>query len=201
MTRDPYNIIITGVGGQGNVMAARIIGNMLALRGLYVTIGETFGASQRGGSVMSHLRVSEKSAWSPQIPKGRADLVVALEPVESLRVMAQYGNEQTAVVSNTRPVYPVGVICGDFKYPSMDELDKSLKQLCSNINFIDATDEAIKLGNPILSNVIMIGAVAGLGVLPVDDSDFEKIMLVSVPEGKLGINMEGFHLGKRLTGG
>jgi indolepyruvate ferredoxin oxidoreductase beta subunit len=83
----------------------------------------------------------------------------------------------------------------------MDELDKSLKQLCSNINFIDATDEAIKLGNPILSNVIMIGAVAGLGVLPVDDSDFEKIMLVSVPEGKLGINMEGFHLGKRLTGG
>jgi len=201
MIRDPYNIIITGVGGQGNVMAARIIGNMLALRGLYVTIGETFGASQRGGSVMSHLRVSEKSSWSPQIPKGRADLVVALEPVESLRVMAQYGNPETAVVSNTRPVYPVGVICGDFNYPSMEELNGSLSQLCSNINFIDATEEAIKLGNPILSNVIMIGAVAGLGVLPVDDSDFEKIMSVSVPAGKLGINMEGFQLGKRLAAG
>lgn len=201
MIRDPYNIIITGVGGQGNVMAARIIGNMLALRGYYVTIGETFGASQRGGSVMSHLRISEKSSWSPQIPKGRADLVVALEPIESLRVMAQYGNEQTAVVSNTRPVYPVGVICGDFKYPSMDELNGSLKQLCSNINFIDATEEAIKLGNPILSNVIMIGAVAGLGVLPVDDSDFEKVMSASVPAGKLGLNMDGFRLGKSMVGG
>lgn len=199
MIRDPYNIIITGVGGQGNVMAARIIGNMLALRGLYVTIGETFGASQRGGSVMSHLRISEKSSWSPQIPKGRADLVVALEPIESLRVMAQYGNEQTAVVSNTRPVFPVGVICGDFKYPSMEELNISLKQLCSNINFIDATEEAIKLGNPILSNVIMIGAVAGLGVIPVDDSDFEKIMSAYLPAKKMEVNMKGFQLGKRLA--
>lgn len=201
MIRDPFNIIITGVGGQGNVLAARIIGNMLALRGLYVTIGETFGASQRGGSVMSHLRVSEKSAWSPQIPKGKADLVVALEPIESLRVMAMYGNPETAVVSNTRPVYPVGVICGDFKYPSMDELNGALKQLCSNIHFVDATEEALKLGHPILSNVIMIGAVAGLNVLPVDESDFEKIMSVSVPAGKLGVNMEGFRLGKKIAAG
>jgi len=201
MIRDPYNIIITGVGGQGNVMAARIIGNMLAMKGLYVTIGETFGASQRGGSVMSHLRISEKSAWSPQIPKGRADLVVALEPIESLRVMAQYGNTETIVISNTRPVYPVGVICGDFRYPSMEELKAALCQLCSKINFVDATEEAIKLGNPILSNVIMIGAVAGLGVLPVEDSDFEKIMSVSLPAKKLGINMEGYRLGKRLAAG
>lgn len=201
MIRDPYNIIITGVGGQGNVIAARIIGNMLALKGLYVTIGETFGASQRGGSVMSHLRISEKSAWSPQIPRGKADLVVALEPVESLRVMALYGNPETVVISNTRPVYPVGVICGDFKYPSMDELKAALNQLCSKINFVDATEEAIKLGYPILSNVIMIGAVAGLGVLPVEDSDFEKIMSVSLPAAKLGVNMEGFRLGKKLASG
>jgi indolepyruvate ferredoxin oxidoreductase beta subunit len=199
MIRDPYNIIITGVGGQGNVMAARIIGNMLALHGLYITIGETFGASQRGGSVMSHLRVSEKSAWSPQIPKGRADLVVALEPVESLRVMAQYGNPDTAIVSNTRPVYPVGVICGDFRYPTIEELTGSLSQLCSNIHFVNATEEAIKLGNPILSNVIMIGAVAGLGVLPVDKSDFETVMSSYLPSGKMGVNMEGFSIGEKMA--
>jgi len=114
--------------------------------------------------------------------------------------MAQYGSTETAVVSNMRPVYPVGVICGDFKYPSIEELNASLSQLCSRIHFIDATEEAIKLGNPILSNVIMIGAVAGLGVLPVDDSDFEKVMSASVPEGKMGINMEGFKLGKKLAG-
>ncbi|MCL1865146.1 MAG: indolepyruvate oxidoreductase subunit beta [Spirochaetes bacterium] len=199
MLKDPYNIIITGVGGQGNVMAARIVGNMLALQGFYVTIGETFGASQRGGSVMSHLRVSKKTVWSPQMPKGKADLIVALEPIESLRVLAQYGNSETAVISNTRPVYPVGVICGDLKYPTMDELNASLLQLCSKIYFIDATEKAIQLGNPILSNVIMIGAAAGLNVVPMEESDFEKIMSVSLPPEKMKINMEGFKLGKSMT--
>ena len=75
---DPYNVIITGVGGQGNVMASRIVGNILSRTGLTVTIGETFGASQRGGSVMSHLRISATSYWSPQIPKGKCHLVVSL---------------------------------------------------------------------------------------------------------------------------
>ena len=200
MLKDPYNMILTGVGGQGNVLAARIVGNMLTMQGYYVTIGETFGASQRGGSVMSHLRISKKSVWSPQMPKGKADLIVALEPVESLRVLVQYGNSETAVVSNTRPVYPVGVICGDLKYPTMEELNASLSQLCSKIYFIDATEEAIKLGHPILSNVIMIGAIAGLNAVPMEESDFEKVMSTSLPPDKMKINMEGFRLGKKMTG-
>ena len=91
---DPYNVIITGVGGQGNVMASRVLGNMLSVKGLQITIGETFGASQRGGSVMSHLRISAGSTWSPQIPEGCAHMVVALEPIEALRVLMVYGNPQ-----------------------------------------------------------------------------------------------------------
>ena len=66
LLHDPYNLIITGVGGQGNVLASRMVGDMLARMGFYVTIGETFGASQRGGSVMSHLRISSESSMSPQ---------------------------------------------------------------------------------------------------------------------------------------
>jgi len=92
LSKDPYNLIITGVGGQGNVMASRVLSNMLVRKGYYVTIGETFGASQRGGSVMSHIRVSASSAWSPQIPQGRADMVVSLEPIEAIRVLKTYGN-------------------------------------------------------------------------------------------------------------
>ena len=68
---DPYNVIITGVGGQGNVMASKVVGNMLSQKGFRITIGETFGASQRGGSVMSHLRISRGRSWSPLISKGR----------------------------------------------------------------------------------------------------------------------------------
>ncbi len=92
LAKDPYNIVITGVGGQGNVMASRVLANMLVRRGFKVTIGETFGMSQRGGSVMSHIRVSPTAVWSPQIPKGRADLIVAIEPLEAIRVLLDYGN-------------------------------------------------------------------------------------------------------------
>ena len=92
LAKDPYNIIITGVGGQGNVLASRVLGGMLAAKGYMVTIGETFGASQRGGSVMSHVRVSSKAVSSPQIPRGIADIIVSLEPAEAVRVMADYGN-------------------------------------------------------------------------------------------------------------
>src|SRR5210317_823371 len=126
---DPYNVIITGVGGQGNVMASRVLGNMLSVKGLQVTIGETFGASQRGGSVMSHLRISAASTWSPQIPEGRAHMVVALEPIEALRVLMVYGNPQTKVLCNTRAIQPVAVICGDSDYPSLEFLKKSIAEL------------------------------------------------------------------------
>src|SRR5512147_3173196 len=99
--KDPLNIILAGVGGQGNVMASRVLANMLSLRGFRITIGETFGMSQRGGSVMSHSRVSGTSSWSPQIPRGKADIVVALEPIEAVRVMRVYGNPEVKAVLNT----------------------------------------------------------------------------------------------------
>lgn len=197
--KDPYNVIITGVGGQGNVLAARMLGNIMASKGYNVTIGETFGASQRGGSVMSHLRISGKTVFSPQIPKGQADLVVALEPVESIRVMAGYGNMNVKVLANTRAIHPVGVICGELNYPSIDDIRKALSGLCGEMHFLPATDEAVKMGHPILGNVMMIGAVAGLGVLPFDEGDFEKVVKGNVPDSKIAVNMKAFRTGVEMV--
>jgi len=128
LPQDPFNVIITGVGGQGNVMASRILGSMLSRRGLLVTIGETFGASQRGGSVMSHLRISRTATWSPQIPAGRAHVVVALEPTAAVRVLAAYGNPRTRALCNTRPIYPVGVLSGAAAYPSPAKLREAVAE-------------------------------------------------------------------------
>ncbi len=197
--KDPYNVIITGVGGQGNVIASRMLGNILARKGYSITIGETFGVSQRGGSVMSHIRISEDSTWRPQMPKGKADLVVALEPIESLRVMAGYGNPETKVLSNSRPVYPVGVIAGDQKYPSKDELSEAMLKLSKDVIFIDATDEALRLGEPILSNVIMMGAIAGLNDLPFDTPDFAEVVAGTFKKEKQELNIRAFELGKALV--
>ena len=195
LPNDPFNIIITGVGGQGNVLASRVLANMLVRRGYDVTIGETFGASQRGGSVMSHIRVSARGAWSPQIPRGKADMVVSLEPVEAIRVMKDYGNEEVRILVNDRPIYPVGVIAGELNYPALDEIAGALKDLSKHVWFIDATEEAIRLGNPILGNVIMIGAACGLGILPVGRAEFAEVMKESLAADKLEINLAAFDLG------
>jgi indolepyruvate ferredoxin oxidoreductase beta subunit len=194
--KDPLNIIMAGVGGQGNVMASRVLANMLSLKGYRVTIGETFGMSQRGGSVMSHLRVSETSSWSPQIPKGRADILIALEPIEAVRVMRAYGNSGVKVLVNTRAIHPVGVIAGDSEYPPLEKIEGALRELTPYVWMLDATEEATKLGNPILSNIIMIGAVSGLNLLPVGMAEFKSVIRDFFPQKLLEVNRRAFEIGK-----
>lgn len=192
---DPYNVIITGVGGQGNVMASRVVGNMLSRKGLSVTIGETFGASQRGGSVMSHLRISEESYWSPQIPKGKCHLVISLEPTEAMRVLMNYGNPGVTVLCNTRPVHAIGVISGEQQYPSMDDIRSWIQELSEASWFLDATERALELGNPILGNIMMIGAAAFISALPLDREDFEVVISETMPADKLELNLQAYDLG------
>ena len=189
------NLILTGVGGQGNVMASRTIAGMLVDAGYIVTIGETFGMSQRGGSVMSHLRVSSDSVKSPQIPMGAADVIVALEPLEALRVLTVYGNPQVCVLSNARPVYPIGVITGALTYPSDEAIRKAFKQLSASSWMIDATSIALELGNPVLSNIVMIGALAWTGLLPIDRKMFEKEIKKNLSADKCAVNLKAFDAG------
>ena len=196
LAKDPYNIVITGVGGQGNVMASRVLSNMLVRKGFKVTIGETFGMSQRGGSVMSHIRVSSASVWSPQIPKGAADLIVAIEPIEAIRVLAGYGNPSVKVLVNLRPIYPVGVITGEEEYPPEETIRATVMALAAEVRFLVATEEAIRLGNPILGNIVMIGAVAGLGVLPFDRELFETVIREGMPAERVEANLHAFAIGQ-----
>jgi len=129
LAKDPMNLIITGVGGQGNVLASQLIGRALVRQNFYVTIGETYGATQRGGAVMSHLRISRESQFSPLIPEGQADIVVALEPVEALRVIGQYGNPSVSAVVNSRPIFPTAVTVGDAEYPSFQKIQETIRGL------------------------------------------------------------------------
>jgi indolepyruvate ferredoxin oxidoreductase beta subunit len=201
LSSDPYNVIITGVGGQGNVLASRMVGDMLSEKGLYVTIGETFGASQRGGSVMSHLRISSESCLSPQIPRGRAHVVVALEPSEGIRVLAAYGNPEVKVVCNTRPIYPIGVICGEQTYPELEDIKTWIRELSQSAWFIDATKGAMKLGNPILGNMIAVGALAATRVLPLDRAQFEAVLARKMSPDKVAVNLSAYDMGATMVRG
>lgn len=201
LIQDPFNLIITGVGGQGNVLASKVLANMLVNKGLKVTVGETFGASQRGGSVMSHMRISGVSGWSPLIPKGRAHMIIALEPIEALRVLSIYGNPETDAIVNSRPAYPVGVICGEQEYPDLEKISHWLEEFSRNHWILPATDEAVKLGAPILGNIILIGTLAGIGILPVEREGFAEVVSKIMPESKLDINLEAFDLGIKMVNG
>jgi indolepyruvate ferredoxin oxidoreductase beta subunit len=201
LANDPYNLIITGVGGQGNVLASRMIGEMLSQLGLYVTIGETFGASQRGGSVMSHLRISEESAFSPQIPRGRAHMVLALEPIEALRVLKDYGNPEIRVICSMRPIHPIGVISGEQSYSPLEKIKEWIRSLSREAWFIDATEAAIRLGNPVLGNIICVGALAATEALPLTHEVFEAVLTRRMSADKVTLNLTAFDRGWAMIRG
>ncbi|WP_300667465.1 indolepyruvate oxidoreductase subunit beta [Desulfoluna sp.] len=201
LPHDPYNLIITGVGGQGNVMTSRTLGGMLASQGLFVTIGETFGASQRGGSVMSHLRFSRRSSWSPQIPLGQAHMVVSMEPSEAIRVLKDFGNRGVKVITNTRPFLPVGVISGQLNYPSEDEIRDWVNEMTEAAWFLNATEEAVKIGAPVLGNVIMAGALAGSKALPLPRALFEGAVRERFEGERLAQNLAAFDVGYAAVAG
>lgn len=201
MNKDPFNVVVSGVGGQGNVLASLLIGAVLVDNGYKVTIGETYGASQRGGSVMSHVRISRTEQYGPLMPPGSADLVVALEPTEAARVLGQLGNAETVAVVNTRPVYAVDVIAGDLSYPDINELCEKIRSLSKTSFFLNATENALELGNPILANIILIGAVAGAGLLPISEDGLCKAIVDYLSPDKVDINRRAFRVGMELVKG
>lgn len=197
LQQDPLNLIITGVGGQGNVLASQIIGKAFIARDFRVTIGETYGASQRGGSVMSHLRISKTETCGPLIPQGKAHVVVGLEPIETLRVLGTYGNPTVWCLMNTRPVMPLSVLAGEARYPEIETVMETVASLCAGLWTINATEIALKLGSPILSNMALLGALISLDLLPLTMEDMQTVLEQSLPGTKLSDNLDAFQRGRR----
>lgn len=197
--RDPFNVIIGGVGGQGNVIASQVIGRILLQKGYVVTIGETYGASQRGGAVMSHLRISARDQFSPLIPEGRCDLLMALEPVEGLRILGQYGNPEVVSLVNTRPIHPIEMVSGQTPYPEVEEVIQRIGDLSREVWSLNATEAALEMGDPIFSNMVMLGALSSLEILQIDRQGFEEAVEGLLGRSRLGRNMEAFDRGKRAV--
>lgn len=201
MDKDPFNLIITGVGGQGNVLASQIIGRTLLKNEYKVTVGETYGLSQRGGAVLSHIRVSKKMTLGPLIPMGLAHAVVALEPAEALRVLPDYGNKDVVTVVNSRPVHPMGVIAGETVYPDLDVLKEKLQELSGQLYWVDATQIAMELGDAILANVVMLGALIQTGLLDVSAESVINEIEDNFPESKWDVNRKALTRGMEAVAG
>ena len=197
--KEPVNLIITGVGGQGNVLASQVLGRMLIAKGLLVTIGETYGLSQRGGAVMSQVRISTRKAYGPMIPKGQADLVAGLEPLEVLRTLGPYGRPDIRVLTNDRPIYPINVLSGSSVYPETDTIHQTLEDLARKVWWLPITREALQLGNAILANMIMVGALIGTGLLPVTAEDFILLARTLWEPKRAELNIRAIETGVQLV--
>lgn len=180
-----YNLLIVGVGGQGIILVSDIIANAALKSGLCVKKSETHGMAQRGGSVVTHSRISDTEVYSPLIPKGAADMLLAFEPVEALRY-ADYLKAGAKVVVNTNPI-KVG------NYPEMEKVLEELKKL-GDVTFVDATKLATEAGNPMTQNTVMLGAASKN--LPVK----KEMLLQSIKENvkrALEENLKAFESGAK----
>ena len=193
MYKLPINIIVAGVGGQGNVLSSQIIAWAAIRRGYHATVGETFGASQRGGAVMSHIRIAEEKL-GPLVPYRKAHILLGFEPVETLRVGSQYLNPDSSVVMNVRPIYPAEVLSGLLEYPDVAMVVEMVRKMCRNFWSLNAVDLALEAGNPTVMNVVMLGALAGIQLTPLKTEDYRKAIVERVKRLK-DVNLRAFELG------
>ena len=196
LDKDPINLIIAGVGGQGNVLISRLIGESLIASKFQVVIGETYGAAQRGGAVASHIRISRDIAYSPITPEGQAAVILGLEPMESLRILELYGSKRVFVITNTRPVHPMSVAVGEAAYPALETIEQSIDELSQKAWYIDASQIAINLGVPLLTNMVMVGVLIGTGLLPLKKEMFEQELKSTFKGERLTLNLQA--LGKGI---
>ena len=172
------NIILCGVGGQGTVLASRLISAAAMARGLPVMSAETIGMAQRGGSVFSHLRLGE-GIYSPMIARGEADLILGFEPGEAVRMLPWLKEGGQAVVS-ARPVMPVTSTLSGAAY-SAEEMIAYLKEKVANLTIVDTEKALNDVGSPKVLNLILLGAALHAGALGFDETEMRDAILARIP--------------------
>lgn len=187
------SIMIVGVGGQGTLLASRILGSVLGTAGYEVKVSEVHGMSQRGGSVVTYIRYGEK-VYSPVIEKGQADMIVSFEQLEAARYVS-YLKKGGTIITNTQKISPMPVITGAAEYP--DGIIDKIKAMGINIIAVDALSAAEKAGSARAVNVVLMGVLSK--VLPGIELDaWKKAVEKSVPAKVIEINEKAFDLGRDL---
>lgn len=188
--RKTMNILLSGVGGQGVLLASYVLSQAAMAEGFDVKQSEVHGMSQRGGSVMSHLRFGAKVA-SPLVTQGAADLLLSFEPLEALRY-THWLRPGGLLIYNTLRVNPSTVAAGLASYP--EDVQADIAAAWPNARSVDATALAEEAGTVKAANMVLLGAIAG--ELPFADDTWGKIIAEVVPPKTVDANMRAFALGR-----
>ncbi len=178
------NIVFCGVGGQGTVLASKLVAAAAMKEKRHVMTAETIGMAQRGGSVFSHMKIGE--AASPLIGRGEADLIIGFEPGETVRQLP-FLKQGGAVVTSIRPVQPVSAMIGLAEYDA-DAMIEYLKKKVRHLVLIDADESLRELSNPKVLNMVLLGAAVSTGKLSVAVEDIEQALHEKLSEKLWPVN-------------
>ena len=184
------NIMIVGVGGQGSLLASKLLGHLLLSQGYDVKVSEVHGMSQRGGSVVTYVRYGEK-VYSPVIDRGEADFIVSFEVLEAARWMP-YLKEGGVIVTNTQQIDPMPVITGAATYP--EDLVRKMKEAGAQVDALDCLGLAEEAGSAKAVNIVLLGRLSHYFDIP--QEAWDESLRAIVPARFLEMNQKAFLLGK-----
>lgn len=194
MTSTALNIYVCGVGGFGIGSVTGILSKAASIKGMEAIGSETHGLAQRGGVVVSTLRIGNSLNGSPLIIKGTADIVFALEPLEALRAIP-FLKTQGTVIYNTQKFQPLSVRLGLSGYPGLQEIETELLKVTDVVIPVDASAKAKELGLSESANVIMLGILTRRGLLPFEMSVMRQAVKESTPPKYVDINLKALEVG------
>ncbi len=187
------NIIIVGVGGQGTLLASKLLGRILLTKGFDVKVSEVHGMSQRGGSVITFVRYGDK-VYSPIVDRGEADVILSFELLEAAR-WAEYLRTDGVIITNDRQIDPMPVITGAAQYP--ENLAEKLRAAGLRVDAFDALTLAEEAGTSKAVNLVLLGRLSLSFDFP--ESEWMRAIEESVPEKFLEINKKAFLLGRKVN--
>lgn len=188
----PYNIYISGVGGQGIIKTSTVIGEAAMKSNMPVVMSEVHGMAQRGGGVSTELKIGD--AYSPIIEKGSADLLISFEPIEALRAIPKISTK-TSVVINKSPIYPFNLRTGDISYPDIETVLKELNNKSMKVFALEADQIAKESGHTLSMNMVMLGAASAVNGFPIKKEIIIGSMGANLPDKSLDINLKAFEKG------
>jgi len=193
---DEYNIVVTGVGGQGTILASNVIADAAIKTGLEARIGQTFTAAQRGGSVSAHIRIGKK-IYSPLISKGHANVLMGFEPLEAIR-QGKYLSKNGTLIINVGPIPLVSTMLSLEHYPEISQIIEHFEKRIDRVIKVNATKIASSIGTPRITNSVMLGILSGLEDFPVPHEKIVKSIKENIPKAALTINLKAFNAGKKI---
>jgi indolepyruvate ferredoxin oxidoreductase beta subunit len=188
-----FNVVLAGVGGQGTILAAEILGVAAVKDGLNVRVSEIHGMAQRGGAVTSSVRIGE-NVLSPTVLDGQADVLLGFEPLETVRNLKS-ASGKTLVILSDECIPPTELSAKNAAYPAMDKIVEKIRRFSEKITVVETERLAGEAGSILTQNIVLIGALAATGKVPVRIESLKEALRELVPAKHVEMNLKAFELG------